>query len=89
MHYIDVHVSSLRRARPLLDALFGGVQYALRSERDGFVRYWKGGMRPSIGFLEGEPSAGSTQLAFGVASQAVVGAVARSVASAGCRNIGP
>ena len=87
MHHIDVHVSDLRRTRPLLDALFGGVRYELRSERDGFVSYWKGGVRPSIGFLEGESFAGSTQLAVGVESRAAVDAVARFVASAGACNV--
>lgn len=81
MHHIDIHVSDLRRTRPLLDALFASVGYRLRSEREGFVSYWKDGRRPSIGFLEGDCIAGSTQLAFAVASQADVDAAARSVAA--------
>lgn len=87
MHHVDVHVSSLRRTRPLLDALFQSVQYAIRMEDDDFVSYWKNGVRPSIGFLEGGSVGGSTRLAFAVATRDEVDAAARAAASHGARII--
>lgn len=71
--------------------MFRGVGYTLRSEREGFINYWKGGVRPSIGFdEEGKPIAGSTQLAFHVDSRADVDAVARAIVAAGaCKVDGP
>ena len=87
MHHVDVHVSNLRRTRPLLNALFQSVHYAIRWDDDEFVSYWKNGARPSIGFIEGECVVGSTRLAFAVPSQDEVDAAARGAASHGARNI--
>jgi hypothetical protein len=87
MHHVDVHVSNLRRTRPLLDAIFQCVHYAIRSEDDTIVSYWKNGVRPSIVFEEGGCVGGSTRLAFAVATRDEVDTAARVAASHGACNI--
>ena len=87
MHHLDVHVSNLGAVRPLLDALFPLVGYELRSDDEGFVSYWRGAKRPSIGFIEDAESGGTLRLAFGVATRAQVDAVGAAAAARGAQRI--
>jgi hypothetical protein len=87
MHHIDVHVTDLAATRPLLEAVFPLVRYELRSEDDGFVSYWRGGVRPSIGFIEDDESGGTTRLAFAVDSRERVDGAAQAASSNGARYV--
>lgn len=89
MHHIDIHVSDLVQTRRLLDAVMPLVGYELRSEYPDFVSFWRGGKRPSLGFIPDGQRGGSAtmQLAFGVAKNADVDAVAHAARTNGARNI--
>jgi catechol 2,3-dioxygenase-like lactoylglutathione lyase family enzyme len=88
MHHLDVHVSSVARARGLLDAVLPLVGYRVRSEESDFVSYWKHQQRPSIGFIEdAEFGSGAMRLAFAAATRQAVDDAAEAAAKNGARNI--
>ncbi len=89
MHHVDVHVRNIPASRKLLDAFMPVIGYAVRTEEDDFVSYWRNGARPAIGFIEDETPvrAGAMRIAFAVAKTSDVDHAARAAIDAGARNV--
>lgn len=91
MHHVDVHVSSLAAAKRLFGAVAPSIGYQLRNEDPDFVSYWRGGLRPSLGFIpDGATGSAMMQLAFSVPTNAGVDAAAKAATENGaCNIVGP
>ena len=88
MHHVDVHVSSLEAAKRLFSAVAPAIGYELRLEYPDFISYWRGGQRPSLGFIpDGETGSAMMRLAFSVPTNAGVDAAAKAAAENGARNV--
>jgi predicted enzyme related to lactoylglutathione lyase len=88
MHHIDVHVRDIAKTKRLFDAVMPAVGWQERSTDPEYVSYWRNGVRPSLGFIaDGSAGSAMMQLAFAVATNADVDAVAAAARKGGAANI--
>lgn len=89
MHHIDVHVRNVQDARRFYEAVMTAVGYTLRNADDGYVAFWREGVRPSVGIITdgGGTGSGSMRLAFAVAQRDAVDEAARIAAGCGAKQL--
>jgi glyoxylase I family protein len=88
MHHVDIHVSDIRAARRLFDAVMPAVGYELRGEDSDYVSYWRNRVRPSLGFIaDGESGSAMMRIAFAVPTNDAVDAAASIARANGARSI--
>jgi catechol 2,3-dioxygenase-like lactoylglutathione lyase family enzyme len=89
LHHVDIHVRNLAAARALFDGLAEHIGYRVLTDEPEFVGYEiVGGGRPRFGLiLDPRQRAGSTRIAFAVATRSGVDVAARIASDRGARVI--